>query len=298
MFVNTQALRVDLSGKPDTASLLAQVRATSLAAQANQDLPFEQVVEAVTPVRSLNHSPVFQVMFALQNMPEEQLVADGLTFSDLPAEVTTAQVDLSLMMYETEAGLEGMLNYATALFDEATVQRYSGYWQQLLEGMIAQPELPVAALPLLSDAEYQQVVHTFNATAQDYPAQTCLQTLFEQRVQSSPDAIAVVSSEQQLTYDALNRQANQLAHWLREQGVRPDSRVAMALPRGFELTGSILATIKAGGCYVPVDPHYPADRIAHILTDSAPEVLIVTQATLAILTQSAELLYRFVCGLP
>ncbi|MEE3650353.1 MULTISPECIES: non-ribosomal peptide synthetase [unclassified Brenneria] len=279
MFVNTQALRVDLSGQPDTDALLAQVKATALAAQSHADVPFEQVVEALAPARSLSHSPVFQVMLALQNTPDEALDLYGLTLSPLVNETTTAQFDLSLELRETNGQLTGALRYASALFDAGTVRRYLDYWQRLLRGMAAAPRQPVRALPILSAAERQRVLVDFNNTAAAYPSECCLHTLFEAQAARQPEALAIMYAGQQVSYGELNARANQLAYWLVEQGVRPDSRVAIALERGSELIVAMLATLKAGGAYVPLDPSYPPERLQFILADSAPEVLITDSQT-------------------
>ncbi|WP_261887413.1 non-ribosomal peptide synthetase [Vibrio aerogenes] len=281
MFVNSLAIRVGFEDHPDTAGLLAQVKATALQGQSHQDLPFEQVVEAVAPQRNLTHSPVFQVMFALQNMPEESLEADGLILSSPAAEMTTAQVDLSLQVHEAGDSLVATLNYATALFDEPTARRYLHYWRNLLSAMMMAPAQPLSELPLMDEAEYQQIIHGFNADQTQFASEALIHQQFERQAHATPDAVAVVFEEQSLTYGELNHKANQLAHWLREQGVRPDSRVAIALPRCLELPVAILATLKAGGAYVPLDPDYPADRIAYTLHDSKPEVLITTLSVMS-----------------
>ncbi|MEI8632748.1 AMP-binding protein [Vibrio sp. PP-XX7] len=177
--------------------------------------------------------------------------------------------------------LEGYLNYATALFDQATIERYLEYWQQLLQGMVTDSTQAIHRLPMMQAAERAQVLHGFNQRQVDFLTDDCIHERFEQQVVARPDAVAVVCDDESLTYDALNRQANQLAHWLIEQGVRPDSRVAIALPRSCTLMVAILATLKAGGAYVPLDPNTPQERLAYILQDSTPEVLITTQAVLS-----------------
>ncbi|NPE50869.1 amino acid adenylation domain-containing protein, partial [Dickeya dadantii] len=278
MFVNTQPLRIDLSGQADTATLLARVRETVIAAQAYQDIPFEQIVEAVAPARSLAHSPLFQVTFSVQNTPSATLALDGLTLTPLTPDGNTAQFDLSLGITESDAGLNGQLNYATALFETHTIRRFLAYWQTLLRGMVADTHQPVAQITLLSDAERQQVLYGFNDTAADFPADICIHQCFEQQAARQPDAVAVVFENESLSYGELNRRANRLAHWLTEWGVRPDNRVAMALERSPELIVALLATLKAGGAYVPLDPGYPTERLQYMLADSAPVVLITTTA--------------------
>ncbi|SHO57056.1 non-ribosomal peptide synthetase [Vibrio quintilis] len=281
MFVNTQAIRVGLSDTMTTAGLLAQVKATVLTAQEYQDLPFEQVVEAVSPTRSLSHSPVFQVMLGLQNLPETDINVPGLVCSDVETEVMTAQFDLNLQLHETGNTLIATLNYSTALFDEATVQRYLDYWQQLLTAMTATPEVPLSQLPILDDAEYRQVTDEFNQTQTTFPNEQlpeniCVHQLFEQTVIRQPEATAVVCEQQTLTFRELNQQANQLARWLVTQGVCPDSRVAVSLERSCDLVVALMATLKAGGAYVPLDPGYPQERLAYMLADSQPVVILTT----------------------
>ncbi|WP_143693226.1 non-ribosomal peptide synthetase, partial [Vibrio mangrovi] len=286
MFVNTQAMRVDLSANPSTTDLLTQVKATALAAQAHQDLPFEQVVESVAPQRSLSHPPIFQVMLSLQNTPqiEKELSGVSLSLSDTKRE--TAQFDLSLEIMEVDGQLSGYLNYVTALFDEATVQRYLEYWKRLLQQMVCTPQLAVNRLDIWGDDEYQQVVHRFNQTEIPFPERECIHALIEGQVARNPDATAVVFEDQSLSYAELNRQANRLAHWLMSQGVRPDSRVAVCLERSCELVVSLLAILKAGGAYVPLDPGYPTERLEYMLSDSEPVVLITTGTLLESLGQT------------
>ncbi|MDW6091096.1 amino acid adenylation domain-containing protein [Vibrio rhizosphaerae] len=274
MFVNTQALRVDLSQPLSTEALLAQVKATSLAAQSNQDIPFEQVVEAVAPQRSLSYSPVFQVLFTLQNQPHTEVEMDEMRLSHIDVPDNSAKVDLALIMTECDDHLSGTLNYATALFDSATIERYFSYWKCLLHGMLAERDADVRTLPILPQSEREYLLKTLNQTAMDFPGDACIHQLFESFADETPDATALVTECESLTYGQLNAQANQLAHWLIEQGVRPDSRVAISLPRSADLLMAMLATMKAGGVYVPMDPNYPDGRLTHMLTDSAPQVLI------------------------
>ncbi|USP13463.1 non-ribosomal peptide synthetase [Vibrio gazogenes] len=281
MFVNTQAMRVDLSDNPNTIDLLAQVKDTALAAQAHQDIPFEQVVESVAPTRNMSHSPIFQVMFALQNVPEGDLQLPGLSISSLEAEVSTVQFDLNLFVHPSEDQLEATLHYATALFDTVTVKRYLGYWHALLQQMVSVPTQAVGSLNILPDVERDLVLNQFNQTQTSFPDASCLHTLIEAQVARSPEATAVVFDDQSLSYAELNAQANQLAHWLIEQGVRPDSRVAVCLERSCELVVSLLAILKAGGAYVPLDPGYPSERLTYMLSDSAPVALLTCDSLVA-----------------
>ncbi|MGK4329265.1 amino acid adenylation domain-containing protein [Lonsdalea quercina] len=278
MFVNTLALRVNLSEQPDTVALLAQVKAMTLAAQEHPDLPFEQVVEMLAPARSLSHSPVFQVMLALQNTPEVTFTLPGLNTSLMADPVETAQFDLSLDLREADGRITGRLYYATALFDAATARRYLDYWHALLRGMTADPHQPVQTLPLLPDDERRQLLFGFNATRADYPAENALHTLFEEQAERQPNAAAVECDGERLSYGELNRRANQLAYWLMAQGVRPDGRVAIVLERSCDLIVAMLATLKAGGAYVPIDPATPTERLAYLLEDSGPQAIITERA--------------------
>jgi amino acid adenylation domain-containing protein len=276
MFVNTQALRVDFSEPLTTETLLTQVKATCVAAQANQDIPFEQVVEAVAPSRSLSYSPVFQVLFALQNLPNADVELAGMTLSPIEVADSSAKVDLALIVNECADQLSGTLNYATALFDEATIKRYFGYWKCLLKGMVADSHPCVQTLPILPESERTHLLYELNRTEMDFPKDVCMHQLFEEFAAAIPDNMALVTDCESFTYGALNARANQLAHWLIEQGIRPDSRVAVSLPRSADLLIAMLATMKAGGVYVPLDPNYPDARLIHMLTDSAPDVLMTT----------------------
>jgi amino acid adenylation domain-containing protein len=292
-FVNTQALRVDLSGSPSVAELLAQVRATALAAQDHQDLPFEQVVEALSPQRSLAHSPVFQVMFAWQNAPEGRLDLPGLQLQPVGAQATTIKFDLELSLQDAGACFTGHIGYACALFDRATVERHIAHWQTLLRGWVADEQALVARLPLLSHHEQHQLLHGFNDTAVALPAEHCIHTLFEAQVERMPEATALEFEDTALSYAELNAQANRLAHHLIALGVQPDTRVAIALPRGIDGVVALLATLKAGGVYVPLDTQYPAQRLAFMLADSAPRLLITSStvsATLGALQPSVAVL--------
>jgi amino acid adenylation domain-containing protein len=281
-FVNTQALRIELSGALSVAELLAQVRATALAAQDHQDVPFEQVVEALSPVRSMAHSPVFQVMFAWQNTPAAALDLPGLQLEPVSASSTTVKFDLELTLHEAGEHIVGSLGYACALFDRSSIECHLGHWQTLLRGLVADDAARVARLPLLTPPEQQQLLQVFNDTAADFPREHCIHQLFEQQVARTPEATALVFEDTSLSYAELNAQANRLAHHLIALGVRPDSLVAIALPRSIDMVVALLATLKAGGAYLPLDPDYPRERLAFMLADSAPHVLITQSAVRAV----------------
>jgi amino acid adenylation domain-containing protein len=284
-FVNTLALRVDLSGSPTVAQVLARVKERALDAQHHQDIPFEQVVELVQPVRSLSHTPLFQVMFTWQNASGGGVALPGLALAPLGPALGTgaegrvaAKFDLSLTLAERGGRVVGGLTYATSLFERATVERCVGCLRRVLEEMAADDALAVHRLALLPDAERRLVVEEWNATEAGYPRERCIHQLFEAQVERTPDAVAVVFEEDALSYGELNRRANRLAHALRALGVGPDARVGVCVERSLEMVVGLLAALKAGGCYVPLDPGYPAERLRYMLRDSAPAVLLTQGA--------------------
>ncbi|WP_337999790.1 amino acid adenylation domain-containing protein [Xanthomonas cucurbitae] len=289
LFVNTLALRVDLSGSPTLAQLLASVKQRALQAQAHQDIPFEQVVELVQPPRSLSHTPLFQVLFAWQNTPQGMLDLGDLDARRVDLASGSVQFDLALSLGEHAGQIVGNLSYATALFERATLERWIGHWRQVLQAMVAAgaDDQPVERLPLLGEAERRQVVLEWNATAVDYPRDACVHALFEAQAARTPAAVAVVHGESSLTYEQLNAQANRLAHYLREVGVGPDDRVAICVQRDVRMVVALLAVLKSGGAYVPLDPAYPADRLAYMLADSAPVAVLAQTATVGLLPMAS-----------
>ncbi|WP_352232126.1 amino acid adenylation domain-containing protein [Xenorhabdus bakwenae] len=275
-FVNTLALRISCHDELCVADLLAQVRERALAAYTRQDLPFEQVVEALQPERSLSYNPLFQVMLALNNTPAQALTLPGLQLTTIDQEHRSAHFDLTLSLSESEAGLVGELEYATDLFDATTVERIAGYFNNVLTAMVADETQQIATLPLLPASERQQLLVDFNATQVDYPQEALIHQLFEAQVAQHPDSLAVVFEEQTLSYGELNRRANQLAHYLIALGVRPDDRVAICAERSLDTIVGLLGILKAGGAYVPLDPSYPPERLSYMLEDAAP-VVVLTQ---------------------
>ncbi|WP_438011794.1 amino acid adenylation domain-containing protein [Sorangium sp. So ce321] len=277
-FVNTLALRIDLQGEPTVSEVLGRTRAQVLAAQEHQDLPFDQVVEVVAPPRSLSHTPLYQVMLDWHSTRDAPLTLPGLQVTTLPTELDTAQCDLTLALQEGEEGLVGSLNYATALFERETVERYRGYWLRVLEGMVADDRQPIGAIAVLSPAEWRRVVVEWNDTGRALPLERCVHELFEAQVARAPEAVAVDDGTERVSYGELNRRANRLARHLREVGVTADARVGVCAERGAAVLVALLATLKAGGAYVPLDPAYPDERLAHIIEDSAPVAVLTAGA--------------------
>ncbi|KAF9566389.1 hypothetical protein EC968_003794 [Mortierella alpina] len=276
-FVNTLALRIDLSGKPTTQELLERVRRSTLAALNHQDLPFEQVVEAVQPPRKMDHTPLFQVMFAWQNNEDEDLELQGLKVAPCDLDYDAAKFDLTLSLWEEEGGIGGNLEYSTALFDRETIERHVGYVHAMLLAMTADEEQPVAAAEILSQDERTLLLKTLNVTVESHADNRCLHQLFEQRVEDAPDSIAVVHEDQSLTYGELNARANRLAHHLMQLGVKPDSLVAICVDRSLPMLVGVLAILKAGGAYVPLDPVHASSRLLDILDDVQSSIVLVDE---------------------
>ncbi|AUX23898.1 peptide synthetase [Sorangium cellulosum] len=273
-FLNTLALRVDLSGNPTVAELLARVRAAVTEGQAHQEAPFERVLEALSLERSLSHTPLFNVMLAMDPAPEQAPEIPGLSIDAQRVDTGTAQFDLALNLASDGQGARGAWEYNTDLFDGATVARMTRHLLALLEGMVASPESRLADLPMMDAAERGQVLAGWNATERVYPGERRVHELFEAQAERTPDAVAVIFDEKRLSYRALNERANQVARALRARGVGPDVLVAIAAERSVELVVGLLGVLKAGGAYVPIDPEYPADRIAFMLEDAGAQVLL------------------------
>ncbi|WP_442947635.1 amino acid adenylation domain-containing protein [Nostoc sp.] len=276
-FVNTLVMRSNLAGNPSFSELLGRVREMAMEAYSHQDLPFEMLVEALQPERDLSHTPLFQVMFVLQNAPTSELELTGLTVNRLPIKGTTSRFDLTLSMEYTPTGLAGWWEYNTDLFDASTIDRMTSHFVTLLEGIIANPEQRISQLPLLSEVEKQQLLVEWNDTEIDYPLHKCIHQLFEEQVDLTPDAVAVEFQNQQLTYKQLNYRANQLAHYLRSWGIGADVLVGLCVERSLEMVIGLLGILKAGGAYVPLDPEYPSDRLSFILEDTQVKVLLTQQ---------------------
>ena len=277
-FVNTLVLRSDLSGDPSFRTLLGRVREGCLAAYTHQDLPFEMLVDALQPQRDLSRNPLFQVLFALQNAPLPALELPGLSLQSVPATNEATRFDLEVHMMEQADGIIGSIVYSTDLFDAATIRRLLGHFQVLLAGITADPEQLLSHLPLLTEAERQQLLVEWNDTAVERAEALFVHQLVEAQAARTPDSVAVAFGEEHLSYALLNARANQLAHALRAHGVGPDVRVALCVERSLEMMIGLLGILKAGGAYVPLDPSYPPERLAFMLAE-AEVALLVTQAT-------------------
>jgi natural product biosynthesis luciferase-like monooxygenase protein len=279
-FINTVLMRTDLSGDPTVKELLARVRDMSLAAFEHREMPYEKLVEELQPQRNLSFDPICQVYFALQNMPTAPLKLSGIKLSIAPVYTGTAKSDLTVWAIEQENGeLEVTAEYALDLFKGETIQRFLGHFQTVLEAMVANPEMRLSHLPLLTAAEKQQMLVSWNATEAAYPREKTLHQLFAEQVARTPDATALVFDDQELTYAELNDRAERVAAALRQHRVGPDTLIGVCIERSVEMMVALLGIHKAGAAYLPLDPAYPKERIAFMLQDSQAPVLL-TQLSL------------------
>ena len=277
LILNMAALRCDVSGDPTFIELLRRSRDTTLNAFSNGDLPFEALVQRLKIERDPSRSPVFQVALQVLSTPTPKLGA--LEVSSFEFDLKFAQFDLSLHLYEEVEAYRGRFEYCSDLFDAETIKGLCGHFVRLLEAVVREPDKRISALPMLADAEHQQLLVDWNQTAVDYPRDQCIHTIFETQARATPDAVALEFEGQRLTYKELNARANQVAHHLRRHGVGPEVMVAICVERSLETVVGILGILKAGGVYVPLDPAYPASRLSFILEDTAAPVLL-TQAKL------------------
>jgi amino acid adenylation domain-containing protein len=292
-FVNNLVLRADLSDNPTFLQLLKQVREVVLEAYEHQNVPFEKLVEALHPERNLSYTPLFQIYFVLEHEPRSTVTLKDVTINTSePGANQTAKFDLSLSLQKTEQDLTGAFEYSTDLFDATTIARMIEHWQILLAGIVANPEQRLSDLPILTAIEQHKLLVEWNQTQQDYPQNLCIYQLFEAQVEQTPDAVAVIFKDEQLTYRELNAKANQLAHHLQTLGVKPETLVGICVERSLEMIVGLLGILKAGGAYVPIDPAYPSERIAHMLFDSRLPVLLTQQKLVASLPEHQA---RVVC---
>jgi len=278
LFVNTLVLRSHLSPHASFKTLLEQIKTTTWAAYNHQDLPFEKLVEALQPERDLSYSPLFQVKFRLENLPTETLSLPGLTFQRLPQAVTTAKLDLSVDLYETVDGIVGGFEYNSDLFKSDTIQRMVCHFKTLLSSIVNNSDSSVAELPMLTSEEQKQQLVDWNDTDKPYRKDCCFHNLFEAQAERVPDSIALLFDDgkevQQLTYAEINQRSNQLAHYLQSLGVGPEVIVGICVERSPDMIIALLAVLKAGGAYLPLDPTYPTDRLSYMLEDAQVPILL------------------------
>ncbi|MEU6371494.1 amino acid adenylation domain-containing protein, partial [Streptomyces sp. NPDC046931] len=290
-FVNTLVLRTDLSGDPTFRELVDRVREVDLAAYAHQDVPFEHLVEVLNPARSMAAHPLFQVMLAFQNVDQPELRLPGLTVAVEQAATTAARFDLCVYLDElhaadgTEGGLAGVLEFATDLYDRETAHELVARFERILRSAVHDPDQPIAGLVLLTAAERRRTLEEWNATDTEV-RQAPLPVLFEEQVTRTPDAAAVIHDDVTVSYAELNARANRLARLLVERGAGPERIVALALPRSVDQVVAVYAVTKAGAAYLPVDPEYPADRIAYMLDDARPVCVLTTADTQPLLPEA------------
>ncbi len=279
-FINTLALRSRVTGDKPFIEMLQEIKGTTLEAYAHQEVPFEKVVDAVVKSRDMGRSPLFQVLFSLQNTPDiPELKFGGLSLTSEIQERATSKFDLSFMLNETSTGIQGAVEYNTDLYKEGTIGGMIGHYMNLLEAIMAAPEAPIGRLNMLGAPEEEQLLREFNDTALAYPKDKSVAELFEEQVAKTPDAIAVIFEDGELTYRELNERSNQLAHYLQKQGVKAETYVPICLERSLEMIIGILGILKAGGAYVPIDPEYPQDRINYMLEDTGAELIISSKAS-------------------
>jgi amino acid adenylation domain-containing protein len=280
-FVNTLVLRTDLWGDPSFREVLGRVREATLGAYEHQEVPFEKLVAELQPERSLSHSPLFQVMFTLQNVEGRGDALAGLEVSGVGAAMEIAKFDLSLTLSTTAQGLRGALRYSTDLFERDTVDRMLGHLQRVLEQVAADADVRLSRLELLGEAERALVLEAWNRTAAEYSADRCLHELFEAQVERTPGAVAVVFGDAALTYDELDRRANRLAHRLIALGVRAEDRVALCVEPSLDAIAALLGILKAGAAYVATDLAAPDERIAFMLDEASVRVVVAGGAEAA-----------------
>ena len=276
-FVNTLVLRTNLSGDPSFRELVRRVREVALGAYAHQDLPFEKLVEELHPERHLGQNPLFQVLFALQNAPAVSFELGGLEIVPISLEGRTARFDLEVYVWEKPGSLTCTFAYATDLFDAGTVARMMGHYQTLLEEIAADPNRRISELGILTKGERRQL-EEWNETEVEYPRDRTVQGLFEEQVERTPGAEAVICGGERVTYGQLNERANRLAWHLRRRGVGPEVLVGLCVERSVEMVVGLLGILKAGGAYVPLDPAYPKQRVAFMLEDAGAPVVVTQQS--------------------
>ncbi|HKY28030.1 MAG TPA: amino acid adenylation domain-containing protein, partial [Pyrinomonadaceae bacterium] len=286
-FVNILVLRTDCSGNPTFSELLRRVREVGLEAYAHQDVPFDKLVEELKPERSLSYSPLFQVAFALQKGLESTLNLPGLKLSWMEVDRGSSKFDLALFVSETADGLSCLLEYDTDLFQDTTIRRMLGHFENLLQSIVSNPDQRIGKLPMLTPAELSEVIAMSRGGELVENHRTCLHELFQRQVEKNPENVALVYEEAQLNYRELNQRANQVAHYLRRVGVGAETLVGICLERSLEMVIGLLGILKAGAAYVPLDPTYPDERLRLIVEESGISVVLTEQRVRDIFPQDA-----------
>jgi amino acid adenylation domain-containing protein len=277
LFVNTLVLRTNLCGTPPFEKLLLHVRDVCLGAYAHEEVPFERLVEGLNVDRDLTRNPLFQIMFTLQNSPKQISKPSNIVVREMEVDPQDSQFDLALYLRERTGELVGFFEYSTDLFDRETIERMAGHYLKLLEAIIADSGQRVAMLPMLTEAERVKLLIKWNDTAAEYPKHSCIHQLFEEQVERTPDVVAIEIEGQRLTYRELNRRANELAHYLSWLGVGQEKLVGICVERSLEMIVGLLAILKAGAAYVPLDPSYPKERLRFMLEDAQVSVLVTQE---------------------
>ena len=288
-FVNTLALRTDLSGNPSFVDLMQRVRKVTQGAFANQEMPFERVVEHLGVSRDLSYSPVFQVMFVLQNSTiDEEFNLAGVNVESLHTAPGTSKFDMTLELSEESGILQGDLEYSTDLFEEETIVQMMEHFQQLIQSAVENPTQPIGGINILTKSDKDKLLIEYNSTDVDHPLTDCIHSLFENQVAKDSDAVALVDGQERLTYGELNERSNRLAHHLIHLGVTRETLVGVCMARDADMVVALLAILKSGGAYVPIDPNYPADRVAYMLADASAPLVISHSSLNGMLPPASE----------
>jgi amino acid adenylation domain-containing protein len=280
-FINVVPLRSNIEHNSSFLEFLEQVKQVSLDAYTYPNFPVEKMLSTLKNQRDASYSPWFQVLFILLNVPANNLELSGIKSTENDFNKGAATFDLTFLIEQKEQGLKCSFEYNTDLYNDDTISRLIGHFKVLLQGIVSSPATSVKQLPLLTESEKQQLLVEWNDTTADYPRSSCIHQLFEAQVAKTPDSVAVVFEDEQLTYRQLNNQANQLAHYLQSLGVGPEVLVAISVERSLEMIVGLLGILKAGGAYVPLDPSYPPDRVEYILSNSEAPVLITSSQLLS-----------------
>ncbi len=265
------------------------MRETTLGAYEHQDLPFEKLVEELHPERNLSQNPLFQVLFTLQNQPRPDFELPGLKLRFMSVGEASAKFNISAFLSETPNGISGRIEYNTDLFDAATIEEMARHFRLLLEAATENPDTHIADLPLLSEAERQEILVVRNATQAEYPRNVCVHELMERQTERAPEATAIVMSHEAISYRELNERANQLAHYLMQHGAGPEVLIGIYLERSINMIVALLAVLKSGAAYVPLDPAYPAERIAFVVEDAGISLLLTQTELLHSLPASSAI---------